>query len=62
MSCHMFQRRLKVGTGGAREQLQMGMQVGIRRTAMPAFGAVSLEVRQLQQQFGHMARAFAGQG
>ena len=40
--------------------LQVGMQLGVGRIAVPAFGAVGLEVRQLHQQLGDMPRALAG--
>jgi hypothetical protein len=38
------------------------MQLGVGRAALFALGAVGLEVRQLHQQLGHVARALAGDG
>ena len=38
------------------------MQLGVGRAAAGAVCAVGLEVRELQQQLRHMARAFAGDG
>jgi len=59
---YLFQRGLEERTRRAGYPLEVGMQHGVGRTALRALGAVSLEVRQLHQQFRHMTWAFAGNG
>ena len=60
MQGHLLQRRLEAGARGGGDLPQVGVQLGVGRVAVLALGAVGLEVRQLHQQFGHMARALAG--
>ncbi|MFN9938332.1 MAG: hypothetical protein ACK56I_02550, partial [bacterium] len=62
MACHSFECRLEQHPRGARNVLQIGMQVRVCCVSDDAAGAVGLETRQLHQQLCHVARAFAGEG
>ena len=57
---HLLECRLEASARLGRDLPQVGVQLGVGGTAVFAVGAVGLEVRQLQQQFGHVARALAG--